>query len=126
MKFLDKNGVQILWNKIKSLFGLGDTKNYLQDFIDAGMLQGETNLIESIKKVINITDKVAIYAFIFTQQSNRIQLSYTNKADKGVIGTVGEMAGNSIAVILVPFAIDIENAYSGSSSEIWVRNYLEY
>lgn len=126
MKFLDSTGLGILWNKIKSLFGLGDTKNYLQDFIDAGILMGETDLIESIKKVINITDKVAIYAFIFTRQSNRIQLSYVNAADKGVIGTVGEMAGTGVAVILVPFAIDIENIYAGSTSEIWVRNYIEY
>jgi hypothetical protein len=125
MEFLDKKGVQILWNKIKSLFGLGDTKNYLQDFLNAGILMGETNLIDSIKKVINITDKVAIYAFIFKKQSNKIQLSYKEIADKGVIGTTGEFNEANTAVILVPFAIDIENSYNGSSSEIWVRNYLE-
>ena len=125
MEFLDKNGVQILWNKIKSLFGLGDTKNYLQDFLNAGILMGETDIIDSIKKVINITDKVAIYAFIFKRQSNMIQLSYREIADKAVIGTTGEFNEANTAVILVPFAIDIENSWNGSSSEIWVRNYLE-
>ena len=50
MKFLDINGVRTLWSRIKEIFGLGDNKNYLQDFKDANILTGDLSLLTSIKK----------------------------------------------------------------------------
>lgn len=120
MKFLDINGVKTLWSRIKETFGLGDNKDYLQDFKDADILMGDLSLLMSIKKVINITDKVAIYAFIFKGSSNRIQLSLNGNRDEYIIGSVGEFHDDGTRAILVPFGTNFENIYTGSSSEIWI------
>ena len=101
-------------------YGLGDSKDYLQDFKDADILMGDLSLLMSIKKVINITDKVAIYAFIFKGSSNRIQLSLSGNKDDYVIGSVGEFHDDGTRAILVPFGTNFENIYTGSSSQIWI------
>lgn len=118
MKFLDSTGVTTLWNKIKEVFGLGDSKDYLQDFKDANILMGDVSYVSQIKKVINITDKVAIYAFILKRNSGTIDLYYGDKTHP--IGSVGEFKGDGNIAILVPFATNFEDIYVGSTSEIWI------